>query len=101
MRLKMPWKPSNLPGAAIKVIFKLWQGRMSSSIEPMIFPRSNESSTTTCNRSFSNYRRRNKIGYKNGLLILLGIEEEDSFEDIQWLCNKVAKMRIFNDEAGL
>ncbi|MFD1095073.1 D-aminoacyl-tRNA deacylase [Salegentibacter chungangensis] len=36
-----------------------------------------------------------------GLLILLGIEDEDSREDIGWLCNKIAKMRIFNDEKGV
>lgn len=36
-----------------------------------------------------------------GLLILLGIEDEDSQEDIDWLCQKIAKMRIFNDEEGL
>lgn len=36
-----------------------------------------------------------------GLLILLGIEQEDSEEDINWLCGKIAKMRIFNDEAGV
>lgn len=33
-----------------------------------------------------------------GLLILLGIEAEDTQEDIDWLCNKIIKMRIFNDE---
>lgn len=33
-----------------------------------------------------------------GLLILLGIENEDTSEDISWLCNKILKMRIFNDE---
>ena len=38
----------------------------------------------------------NKIG--NGLLVLLGIEEADSNEDINWLCSKMSKMRIFNDE---
>ena len=37
----------------------------------------------------------------NGLLILLGIEEADTKEDISWLCNKILKMRIFNDEAGV
>jgi len=35
-----------------------------------------------------------------GLLLLLGIEDEDTVEDIEWLCGKVAKMRIFNDEEG-
>jgi len=33
-----------------------------------------------------------------GLLILLGIETEDTQEDIDWLCNKIVKMRIFNDQ---
>ncbi len=33
-----------------------------------------------------------------GLLILLGIEHEDSKEDIEWLCGKVSRLRIFNDE---
>lgn len=37
----------------------------------------------------------------NGLLILVGIEEADTKEDISWLCNKILKMRIFNDEAGV
>lgn len=36
-----------------------------------------------------------------GLLILLGIEAEDSQEDIDWLCGKISKMRIFNDAAGV
>lgn len=42
-----------------------------------------------------------KSEIKKGLLILLGIEEEDSEEDIQWLCGKIAKMRIFNDAKGV
>lgn len=33
-----------------------------------------------------------------GLLILLGISPEDDFTDIQWLSNKIANLRIFNDE---
>lgn len=36
-----------------------------------------------------------------GLLILLGIESDDTAEDIEWLTNKIAKMRIFEDEEGL
>lgn len=38
---------------------------------------------------------------RDGLLILLGIEEADSPEDIHWLAGKIAKLRIFSDEAGL
>ncbi|PHR11687.1 MAG: D-tyrosyl-tRNA(Tyr) deacylase [Aequorivita sp.] len=33
-----------------------------------------------------------------GLLILLGIETEDSQEDIDWLASKIARLRIFSDE---
>lgn len=37
----------------------------------------------------------------SGLLILLGIEDGDGAEDIAWLAPKIARMRIFPDEAGL
>lgn len=36
-----------------------------------------------------------------GLLILLGIEEADDQSDIEWLCNKISKLRIFDDEQGI
>ncbi|WP_367872183.1 D-aminoacyl-tRNA deacylase [Luteolibacter sp. Populi] len=36
-----------------------------------------------------------------GLLILLGIEDGDGTEDISWLAAKIARMRIFPDDAGL
>lgn len=38
---------------------------------------------------------------KNGLLILLGIEDADGKEDIEWLSRKMANLRIFNDEDGV
>jgi D-aminoacyl-tRNA deacylase len=34
-----------------------------------------------------------------GLLVLLGIENADTEEDIQWLSNKIVNLRIFNDES--
>ncbi len=34
----------------------------------------------------------------NGLMILLGIEDADTNEDIEWLSNKIINLRIFNDE---
>jgi D-aminoacyl-tRNA deacylase len=37
----------------------------------------------------------------NGLLILLGIEEADSTEDIDWLVKKITQLRIFNDDQGV
>ena len=36
-----------------------------------------------------------------GLLILLGIENADSEEDINWLSKKIVNLRIFNDEGGV
>ena len=36
-----------------------------------------------------------------GLLVLLGIEDADSNEDIEWLSGKIVRLRIFNDEAGV
>lgn len=36
-----------------------------------------------------------------GLLILLGIEDADTEEDIEWLCHKIMKLRIFDDADGV
>jgi D-tyrosyl-tRNA(Tyr) deacylase len=35
-----------------------------------------------------------------GLLVLLGVEEADTEEDIDWLCGKISRLRIFSDEEG-
>lgn len=37
----------------------------------------------------------------HGLLVLLGIEKADGQEDIQWLSGKIARLRIFDDAAGI
>jgi len=37
----------------------------------------------------------------HGLLILLGVEDADKEEDIQWLARKISNMRIFNDADGV
>ena len=37
----------------------------------------------------------------NGLLVLLGIEDADTGEDITWLSGKIVNLRIFNDAAGV
>lgn len=42
-----------------------------------------------------------KRGIKLGLLVLLGVESEDTQEDIDWLAGKIARLRIFNDDEGL
>lgn len=36
-----------------------------------------------------------------GLLVLVGIEEADNDEDIEWLCSKIVQLRVFNDHAGV
>lgn len=36
-----------------------------------------------------------------GFLVLLGIEEADTNDDLQWLAQKIAGMRVFSDENGL
>ena len=38
---------------------------------------------------------------ENGLLILLGIVNEDTQDDIKWLSNKTINLRVFNDEDGV
>lgn len=38
---------------------------------------------------------------QKGLLVLVGIEDADSKEDIDWLSQKVANLRIFGDENGV
>ncbi len=42
-----------------------------------------------------------KAAIGNGLLVLLGIEDADNQEDIDWLSNKIANLRIFNDAEGV
>lgn len=37
----------------------------------------------------------------SGLLVLLGIEDTDGQEDLEWLASKIFNMRIFSDENGL
>ena len=42
---------------------------------------------------------KSQIGIR--LLILLGIEDNDNKEDIEWLCNKITNLRIFDDKDGV
>lgn len=42
-----------------------------------------------------------KSSINSGLLILLGIEEADTQEDIEWLSSKIINLRVFNDENGV
>ena len=42
-----------------------------------------------------------KSNIGNGMLVLVGIEDRDTQEDIEWLCTKIANLRIFDDENGV
>ncbi len=42
-----------------------------------------------------------KSAINQGLLILVGIENSDSKDDIEWLCNKAVNLRIFDDKEGV
>lgn len=42
-----------------------------------------------------------KSSIGNGLLVLVGIEDADTKEDIEWLSAKIVNLRIFNDEQGV
>lgn len=44
-------------------------------------------------------KRNAEIGL--GLVVLVGIEDADNQEDIEWLSQKIVNLRIFNDEAGV
>jgi D-aminoacyl-tRNA deacylase len=53
--------------------------------------------------SGSSVKINNQITGKTGrgLLVLLGIEEGDSFDDIEWLTGKILRLRIFDDSEGV
>lgn len=44
---------------------------------------------------------RTKSQIDAGLLVLLGIEEADTSEDIEWLCRKIIALRVFDDKQGV
>lgn len=51
---------------------------------------------------YSSVKVENKItgAIKEGLLVLVGIHEKDTREQLEWICNKILKLRIFEDEEG-
>ena len=42
-----------------------------------------------------------KAAIQQGFMILVGIEEQDTQEDADWLCKKVVNLRVFDDEQGI
>ena len=41
-----------------------------------------------------------KCQIKKGVLIFLGIQKDDTDNDVIWLCNKISSLRIFSDDYG-
>ncbi|MBI5539764.1 MAG: D-tyrosyl-tRNA(Tyr) deacylase [Bacteroidia bacterium] len=48
-----------------------------------------------------NINKKKYSSIKQGLLILVGIENSDNNEDIDWLCKKITDLRIFDDSNGI
>ena len=42
-----------------------------------------------------------RASMQHGLLVLLGVEESDTAEDIEWLSGKLVRLRVFNDDEGV
>jgi D-tyrosyl-tRNA(Tyr) deacylase len=42
-----------------------------------------------------------KGAIQHGLMVLLAIEEADGEEDVEWLCGKIVRLRVFDDENGV
>jgi len=59
----------------------------------VVIQRVNKASVTIDNEIYSQV--------KTGLLVLLGIEDADTVEDIEWLSGKIVNLRIFNDDNGV
>jgi len=58
----------------------------------VILQRVNEASVTTNNEIAGSIQ--------NGLLLFVGIVEDDTDDDIEWLCKKLSALRVFSDEEG-
>lgn len=58
----------------------------------IVVQRVSEASVSIANKTESSIHR--------GFLILLGVEQDDREEDAEWLCRKIADMRIFPDDEG-
>lgn len=53
-----------------------------------------------CNASVTiDGKLKSSIG--KGLLVLVGVEDSDGADDIEWLCRKIVNLRIFNDSQGV
>ncbi len=52
-------------------------------------------------RAAVNIDRSEKTAIGEGMLVLLGIEHEDTVEDAVWLSKKISRLRIFDDENGV
>jgi D-tyrosyl-tRNA(Tyr) deacylase len=58
----------------------------------VVIQRASEASVNIASETYSSI--------KNGLVVLIGIEEADTFADIEWLSKKIVQLRIFSDNEG-
>jgi D-aminoacyl-tRNA deacylase len=58
-----------------------------------VIQRVNKASVTIYNKIYSQIEK--------GLLVLVGIEDADTTEDIEWLSGKIVNLRVFNDDNGV
>ncbi len=58
-----------------------------------VIQRVSKASVTIDNKIYSQIR--------NGLLVLVGIEDADTDEDSEWLSGKIVNLRVFNDDNGV
>lgn len=59
----------------------------------VVIQRVSEASVTIDNKVYA--------GIKKGMMILVGIQADDTTEDIEWLTGKICNLRIFDDEKGV
>jgi D-tyrosyl-tRNA(Tyr) deacylase len=52
------------------------------------------------NRASVKINHKIKADIGQGLLVFIGIEQSDDDNDVEWLCNKIVQLRIFNDSDG-
>lgn len=71
----------------------MWDPRIKKNLMRIVIQRVSEASVKVDGKVSG--------AIKAGLLILLGVEAEDTEADIEWLCKKIGNLRIFKDEAGL
>lgn len=74
---------------------------MALSITPYLYAKKMRAVIQRVSRASVTIDTRLTSAIEDGLLVLLGIEDTDTAEDIEWLSGKIVNLRIFNDSAGV